>query len=25
MDLPQYWRERLEARFGGGAQLLRSR
>lgn len=24
MDLPQYWRERLEARFGGGAQLLRS-
>ncbi|MFD4527851.1 hypothetical protein ACFWP7_28755 [Streptomyces sp. NPDC058470] len=25
MDLPQYWRERLEARFGGGMQLLRSR
>ncbi|MGW1278020.1 hypothetical protein ACWD4V_13850 [Streptomyces tsukubensis] len=25
MDLPQYWRERLEARFGCGAQLLRSR
>lgn len=25
MDLPQYWRERLEARFGGGAALLRSR
>ncbi|MEU1194927.1 hypothetical protein ABZ446_01730 [Streptomyces sp. NPDC005813] len=25
MDLPQYWRERLEARFGGGAQMLRSR
>ena len=25
MDLPEYWRERLEARFGGGAQLLRSR
>ncbi|MEU6944291.1 hypothetical protein ABZ957_03450 [Streptomyces sp. NPDC046316] len=25
MELPQHWRERLEARFGGGAQLLRSR
>jgi len=25
MELPQYWRDRLEARFGGGAQLLRSR
>ncbi|MFE5544565.1 hypothetical protein ACFQ71_12185 [Streptomyces sp. NPDC056534] len=25
MDLPQYWRERLEARFGGGANALRSR
>ncbi|MFC8494714.1 hypothetical protein ACFUJU_28760 [Streptomyces sp. NPDC057235] len=25
MDLPPYWRDRLEARFGGGAQLLRSR
>ncbi len=25
MDLPQYWRERLAARFGGGADLLRSR
>lgn len=25
MDLPQYWRERLAARFGGGAQMLRSR
>ncbi|WP_046507095.1 hypothetical protein [Streptomyces odonnellii] len=25
MDLPEYWRERLAARFGGGASLLRSR
>ncbi|MEU2077106.1 hypothetical protein [Streptomyces sp. NPDC013489] len=25
MDLPQYWRERLEARFGGGAHALKSR
>ncbi|WP_327376202.1 hypothetical protein OG393_20985 [Streptomyces sp. NBC_01216] len=25
MELPQHWRERLEARFGGGTQLLRSR
>jgi hypothetical protein len=25
MDLPQYWRERLAARFGGGMDLLRSR
>ncbi|WP_086809818.1 hypothetical protein [Streptomyces reticuliscabiei] len=25
MDLPQYWRERLEARFGGGIDLVRSR
>lgn len=25
MDLPQYWRERLQARFGGGSDLMRSR
>jgi hypothetical protein len=25
MDLPQYWRERLQARFGGGVTVLRSR
>lgn len=25
MELAQHWRERLEARFGGGASLLRSR
>jgi hypothetical protein len=25
MDLPQYWRERLMARFGGGITALRSR
>jgi hypothetical protein len=25
MDLPQYWRERLQARFGGGIDSLRSR
>jgi hypothetical protein len=25
MDLPQYWRERLQARFGGGIDTLRSR
>ncbi|WP_406199268.1 hypothetical protein OG331_23065 [Streptomyces sp. NBC_01017] len=25
MDLPQYWRERLQARFGGGVAVLRSR
>ncbi|MDX3235656.1 hypothetical protein PV392_08145 [Streptomyces sp. ME03-5709C] len=25
MDVPQYWRERLAARFGGGMDLLRSR
>ncbi|MFJ4987899.1 hypothetical protein ACIP9H_29360 [Streptomyces sp. NPDC088732] len=25
MDLPQYWRERLAARFGGGTDLVRSR
>lgn len=25
MDLPQYWRERLQARFGGGIDALRSR
>ncbi|MFJ4617420.1 hypothetical protein [Streptomyces sp. NPDC088812] len=23
MDLPQYWRERLQARFGGGIDMLR--
>lgn len=25
MDLPQYWRERLQARFGGGVTVLESR
>lgn len=25
MELPDYWRERLVARFGGGANVLRSR
>lgn len=25
MDLPQYWRDRLLARFGGGVDVLRSR
>ncbi|MFH9728310.1 hypothetical protein ACH4M4_35930 [Streptomyces sp. NPDC017254] len=25
MELPQHWRERLEARFGGGAHALKSR
>lgn len=25
MDLPQYWRERLQARFGGGIDMLMSR